>query len=30
MLHNNYIDIKDLTTFSIYDSFILYEKISNK
>ena len=30
MLHNNYIDIEDLTTFNISDGFILYEKISNK
>ena len=30
MLHNNYIDIENLTTFNISDGFILYEKISNK
>lgn len=30
MLHNNYIDIEDLTTFNISDGFILYEKIYNK
>ena len=30
MLHNNYIDIDNLTTFNISDGFILYEKISNK
>ena len=27
MLHNDYIDIEDLTTFNISDGFILYEKI---
>jgi hypothetical protein len=27
MLHNNYIDIENLTTFNISDGFILYEKI---
>ena len=30
MLHNNYVDIEDLTTFSISDGFILYEKIVSK
>ena len=30
MLHNNYIDIEDLTTFNISDGFILYEKIVSK
>lgn len=30
MLHNNYIDIENLTTFSISDGFILYEKIVSK
>ncbi len=30
MLHNNYIDIENLTTFNISDGFILYEKIFNK
>ena len=30
MLHNNYIDIEDLTTFNISDGCILYEKIYNK
>jgi hypothetical protein len=30
MLHNEYIDIKDLTTFNISDGFILYEKIVSK
>jgi len=29
-LHNNYIDIEDLTTFDISDGFILYEKIFSK
>ena len=29
-LHNNYIDIENLTTFNISDGFILYEKIYNK
>jgi len=28
--HNYYVDIKDLTTLSISDGFILYEKIVNK
>jgi len=27
MLHNDYVDIEDLTTFNISDGFILYEKI---
>lgn len=30
MLHSNYIDIEDLTTFNISDGFILYEKILSK
>lgn len=30
MLHNNYIDIQDLTTFNISNGFILYEKIVSK
>ena len=30
MLHNNYIDIEDLTTSNISDGFILYEKIVRK
>jgi hypothetical protein len=30
MLHSNYIDIEDLTTFNISDGFILYEKIVSK
>ena len=30
MLHNDYVDIKDLTTFNISDGFILYEKIVSK
>ena len=30
MLHNNYLDIQNLTTFNISDGFILYEKISSK
>lgn len=30
MLHNNYLDIQNLTTFDIFDGFILYEKISSK
>ena len=30
MLHNNYIDIEDLTTFNISYGFILYEKIVSK
>ena len=30
MLHNNHIDIENLTTFNSSDGFILYEKISNK
>ena len=30
MLHSNYIDIQDLTTFNISDGFILYERIVNK
>lgn len=30
MLHNNYIDIQDLTTFNISDGFIIYEKIVDK
>lgn len=30
MLHSNYINIEDLTTFNISDGFILYEKIVSK
>ena len=30
MLHNDYRDIEDLTTFNISDGFILYEKIVSK
>lgn len=30
MLHNNYLDIQNLTTFNISDGFVLYEKISSK
>lgn len=30
MLHNDYIDIENLTTFNISDGFILYEKIVSK
>lgn len=30
MSHNYYVDIEDLTTFSISDGFILYEKIVSK
>jgi DNA repair ATPase RecN len=30
MLHNNYINIENLSTFNISRGFILYEKISNK
>lgn len=30
ILHNNYINIEDLTTFNSSDSFILYEKILSK
>ena len=30
MLHNDYVDIEDLTTFNISDGFILYEKIVSK
>jgi len=30
MLHNNYIDMEDLTTFNISHGFILYEKIVSK
>ena len=30
MSHNYYVDIQDLTTFTISDGFILYEKIVGK
>ena len=30
MSHNYYVDIQDLTTFSISEGFILYEKIVTK
>jgi len=30
MLHSDYVDIEDLTTFNISDNFILYEKIVSK
>jgi len=30
MSQNYYVDIQDLTTFSISDGFILYEKIISK
>ena len=30
MLHSNYMDIQNLTTFNISDGFILYEKIVSK
>jgi len=30
ILHNNYTDIENFTTFNISDTFIFYEKISNR
>ena len=30
MLHNDYVDMEDLTTFNISDGFILYKKIVSK